>query len=165
MTSENLTLRPVSDKDLPLLRTWLNKDYILKWYEDIEAWLYEIENRNEEFSWIHHFIVMGEEAPIGFCQYYDCYDANAMEEWYSVTQKGSTFSIDYLIGEENYLGMGYGKAIVRLVTEAVEQTAQSSTIIVQPESDNIPSNRALIANGYRFNEDKGYYEKRLVKIL
>lgn len=121
--------------------------------------------RNKEskwyLSWIRHFIVMDENTPIGFCQYYDCFYANDMEDWYDVAQKNNTFSIDYLIGNEEYLGKGYGKAIVGLLTETIKEKEQAKQIIVQPDKENIPSNKALLANGYIFDENKNYYYKLL----
>lgn len=157
----NIVFRSVDDTDLDLLAVWLNKEYILKWYHDAADWLYEIKERNNSFAWIHHFIVMEGKTPIGFCQYYDCYDANHMEDWYSVTQRGDTFSIDYLIGNEAYLGKGYGKSIVKLLTDTIRQKEQAKQIIVQPEQENHSSNHVLMANGYAYDEQKKYYYKLL----
>jgi len=153
----NIKLREINNTDINLLTKWLKKDYILKWYQDTDDWLREINGRNDEFNWIHHFIVMDEKATIGFCQYYDCYDAEDMENWYDVTVRGDTFSIDYLIGDESYLGKGYGKAIVKLLTEIVWQKERANQIIVQPDEDNHASNRVLSANGYVYDECKNYY--------
>lgn len=150
-----IALRPINDLDLALLTSWLNKKYILKWYHDADEWLYEIKERHGVFSWIKHFIVLDGETPIGFCQYYDCYDAK--EEWYSVNKPNDTFSIDYLIGEESYLFKGYGKAIVGLLTIAVKANEKGRRIIVQPEKDNVASNRVLLSNDYVYNEQSGYY--------
>ena len=156
---KSLTLRKIYDSDIALLTEWLNKDYILKWYHDTDDWLQEISGRNDEFSWIHHFIVMDEETPVGFCQFYDCYDANDMETWYEVIKRGDTFSIDYLIGNERYLGKGYGKAIVKLLTETVWQKEQVKQIIVLPDEDNHASNHVLMASGYVYDKCKSYYCK------
>jgi RimJ/RimL family protein N-acetyltransferase len=156
----SIFFRPVADSDIDVLAVWLNKEYILKWYHDSEEWLYEIKERNNCFAWIHHFIVMDSQTPIGFCQYYDCYDANDMEDWYSVTQPGHTFSIDYLIGNEAYLGKGYGKYIVKLLTDTVKQK-QAKQIIVKPEQDNHSSNQVLLANGYIYDVQRKYYFKLL----
>ncbi len=156
-----LNLRRVNDEDIILLTTWLNKEYILKWYQEPDEWLIEIINRNGSYSWIHHFIVMDKDTPIGFCQYYDCFDANELEDWYSVTQKNNTFSIDYLIGNEAYLGKGYGKAIVSLLTDTIKEKEQAKEIIVQPDKDNMPSNKVLLSNGYIFDKQKDYYYKLL----
>lgn len=161
MIMDRIVLRKVRDEDIPLLTTWLNKEYILKWYHDSEEWLVEINQRNGAYSWIHHFIVTVESVPIGFCQYYDCYDANNLEDWYSVSRPNDTYSIDYLIGNEAYLGKGYGKAIVNLLTDIIKDIEQGKQIIVQPEKENIPSKRVLLSNGYIFDKEKHYFYKHL----
>ena len=154
-----LVLREIKDTDIDLLTTWLNKDYILKWYLDANDWLTEINGRHDIYSWLHHFIVMDENTPVGFCQYYDCFDANELEDWYEVTQKSDTFSIDYLIGNEAYLNKGYGKAIVKLLTDTVYEKECAKQIIVQPDKKNQPSNHVLMANGYIFDAQHDYYCK------
>ncbi|MFV0352605.1 MAG: GNAT family N-acetyltransferase [Oscillospiraceae bacterium] len=161
MSIQRLTLCPLADKDIPLMEEWLQKDYILQWYHSAEDWLTEIKGRQGQYSWLHHFIVVNAGLPIGFCQYYDCYDANPIEDWYQVTRPHHTYSIDYLIGSEAHLGKGYGKAIVRLVTQAVQQTGRAKQIIVQPEEENHASAHVLLANGYVYNAQNKYYRKKL----
>jgi RimJ/RimL family protein N-acetyltransferase len=161
MKDNELNLRPLNDSDIDLLTFWLHKEYILKWYHDSDEWLAEINQRHGACSWIHHFIVMDDKTPIGFCQYYDCYDANGMEDWYDITLPGTTFSIDYLIGNENYLGKGYGKAIVRLLSDTIKMVENGERIIVQPEAENLASCHVLTANGYVYDEKQKYYCKSL----
>lgn len=158
---KEIILRKINNEDIMLLTTWLNKEYILKWYHEPDEWLTEINERHSTYSWIHHFIVMNENTPIGFCQYYDCFDANDLEDWYSVARKNDTFSIDYLIGNEAYLGKGYGKAIVRLLTNTIKEKEQAKQIIVQPDKENLPSNNVLLSNGYIFDKQKDYFYKLL----
>ena len=162
MKALELILRPVNDADIELLTLWLNKDYILKWYHDAEEWLSEIKERQGAYYWIHHFIVMDSKTPVGFCQYYDCYHAKDLEDWYSVSAPGDTFSIDYLIGDESYLGKGYGKAIVGLLSDTIQSVEGAKRIIVQPEIENRPSNHVLLANGYVYDEKRKYYCKSLI---
>ena len=161
MKRKNLALRPFNDSDINLLTLWLSKDYILEWYHDADEWLSEINERHGAYSWIRHFIVMDSKIPIGFCQYYDCYNARDMEDWYSVAVPGDTFSIDYLIGNEAYLGKGYGKAIVGLLSDTIQVTERARRIIVQPEKENHRSNYVLMANGYIYDEKQEYYYKSL----
>lgn len=161
MKMNKLNLRPLCDADIALMTQWLNKDYIIKWYNDPEDWLTEINARHGEYSWLHHFIVMDGDTPIGFCQYYDCFDANELEDWYDVSERGDTFSIDYLIGDEAYLGKGYGKAIVALLTETVKENEAAKQIIVQPDTENHASNHVLLANGYVYDEAKKYHSLML----
>lgn len=161
MKSKELILRPLDENDIDLLASWLSKDYILRWYHDADEWLNEINGRHDAYTWIHHFIIMHSKTPIGFCQYYDCYDANDLEDWYSVNKKGETFSIDYLIGDEDYLNKGYGKEIVRILTETIMAIKGAKSIIVQPDNENHASRHVLMANGYVYDEDKKYYYKTL----
>lgn len=161
MGKNKITLRPFQDTDVDMFTAWLHKDYILKWYQDPEEWLVEINGRHDEYDWIHHFIVMDNKTPIGFCQYYDCYDAKDLEDWYTVNQRGKRCSIDYFIGHEEYLSKGYGKEIVHTLTEYVRNTVNAYEIVVQPDEDNNASNGVLQANGYVYDKQKKYYCKLL----
>ena len=151
---KSITLEIFSDDDLELFEKWLQKDYILKWYENPDDWLYEVKNRNGEFNFIKHFIVKIDAQKFGFCQYYDCY--HAQEEWYKISEPNRTYSIDYLIGEENYLNKGYGKEIIKQLIEKIK-IINGKEIIVQPDMENTPSQRILTANGFIFDKDRGYY--------
>ncbi|MDR2955958.1 MAG: GNAT family N-acetyltransferase [Prevotella sp.] len=153
--NDTIKLKPVEDDNIKLLSIWLNKDYILKWYHDADEWLHEVKNRNGEFSFINHFIVSNNEEPIGFCQYYDCFDAQ--EEWYLAENPGKIFSIDYLIGEEKYLRKGLGKEIVKVLVRKIYEQNPEAEIVVQPEKENIASCKALLANGFVYDQQKEYY--------
>lgn len=155
----SLYLRKLEETDVALLNLWLHKPYILRWYEDPEAWLDEIRQRQGTFAFIHHFIAMSGGQPVGFCQYYDCYAAG--EDWYSVSAPGETYSVDYLIGEEAYLGKGYGKQTIQLLLETIRRETQAEEVIVQPEEENLPSCRALAACGFSYDEALAYYRLRL----
>ncbi|MDR1054899.1 MAG: acetyltransferase [Prevotellaceae bacterium] len=148
-----LFIKPKGDSDIKQLEVWLNKEYILKWYHDASEWLNEIKERNDSFSFLHHFIVLKGNVSIGFCQYYDCFDTQ--EEWYSISWLNKVFSIDYLIGEEEYLGKGYGKQIVELLIHEIYKLSPKTEIVVQPDNDNVASCKALLANGFVY--DKGYF--------
>ncbi len=67
------------------------------------------------------------------------------------------YSIDYLIGEENFLRRGYGKEIVRILTNKIIRDKNPEAIIVQPEQENVASCKALLANGYIYDLDNNYY--------
>jgi RimJ/RimL family protein N-acetyltransferase len=157
---KNISLRSFADSDIPLFTEWLNKPYIQKWYEPLNEWIEEVENCDGTFSWISHFIVMCEDMTIGFCQYYDCFDSQNFEDWNGrkFANRGEVYSIDYLIGNENYLSKGYGKELVRLLTDMIFALGVKE-IIVDPDKENARSNGVLLANGYKFNNEYGYYIK------
>ena len=155
---ENIELVNFSDEDIKIFKQWINKDYIKKWYGNLDDWIDEVTNRNGEFNFIKHFIVKNNGQKIGFCQYYDCYDAQ--EAWYKINKAKEIYSIDYLIGEEEYLNKGYGKIIIKKLIEKIK-TEGGREIIVQPELENKASNGILIANGFLYNKEKEYYYLRI----
>lgn len=61
-----LRLRALLDQDLPLLKTWLLRPHVAKYYENPDDWLAEISGRDGEYSFIKHFIVELNERPVGF---------------------------------------------------------------------------------------------------
>lgn len=152
---QQLDFRKITDADLPLLESWLRKEHVVRWFTDTEDWLDELHNRDGKFGFLHHYIVYEADAAIGFCQYYDCFDAQ--EEWYEITVPGHTYSIDYLIGEEEYLGKGYGKQIIRMLVELIRRIPTSRRIVVQPDDGNDSSRGVLEANGFLHDGQKGYY--------
>jgi RimJ/RimL family protein N-acetyltransferase len=150
-----LEIRMLHDDDVPLLKTWLSKEHVLKWYENPDDWLAEIYGRFDMFSFIKHFIALQDGKPIGFCQYYSCSDAN--EDWYGDIPLAGSYSIDYMIGEENYLGKGFGKSIIDLLVKKVFSLNEAQRIIVLPEIENTASCKSLLANGFTFDEKNKLY--------
>lgn len=113
--------------DIGILKKWLYSEHVAKWYTEPEDWLYEISKRDTEYGWINHFIVETAGVPIGFCQYYDY--AFSGETWHGNMDVKDTYSIDYLIGETNYLGRGFGKSIVlHLVNEIWNHTDEKKML-------------------------------------
>ncbi|WP_186894804.1 GNAT family N-acetyltransferase [Acetobacterium malicum] len=155
--TEKIGLRRFQTEDLGIFKEWLKKDHVKKWYTEPDDWIAEVTLRGSSFSWITHFIVEWEERPIGFGQFYKCLDAK--EEWYANVPQTGTYSIDYLIGEREFLGKGYGKKTVQLLTEMIFRLSDSKRIVVQPEPENRGSCNALLANGYLFDEANGVYQK------
>ena len=153
----NMTLRQLCDEDIPLVESWMRADHAKLWFENPEDWLFEIKSRDREFAFITHLIAETDSCPIGFCQYYDCYDGQKHEDWYSVSSPGVLFSIDYLIGNPEYLGQGYGKELVRLLTEIIRCIPTAKTIVVQPNAENAISRSVLVANGYVYDENSDAY--------
>lgn len=150
-----ITLKPIEDKDIPLIEEWIHQDYILKWYHEPDEWINEMRERDGKFSFLNHFLVYDGGKPFAFCQYYDCY--YAQEDWYTIDTAGHTYSIDYLIGDATCLGKGYGKTIVKALVDKIKKYKDAKSIIVQPENENIPSCKSLEANGFIYDEEKQYY--------
>jgi len=150
-----LTLRPLFDNDITLMERWLYAPHVAKWYNDPDQWLNELRERRGEFSFLTHFIAEFEGVPFGFCQYYDCFYAQQHEVWNDQRQvgdgQGEIFSIDYLIGEPDYLHRGFGKEMIARMLVML-RNAGAKTVIAEPEKANAASNRSLEANGFIWND-------------
>ena len=157
-----IILRPLWDADIGLLEKWFYMPHIANWYEHPEDWIHEIRNRRGEFIFITHFVAEFDGVALGFCQYYDCYFGQQHEDWYVVDNPGMMFSIDYLIGEPEYLQKGYGREIVRLLGEMLTELG-AKRVVVQPDKENVSSCHVLEANGYIYNGK--YYTKDLSPTL
>ncbi|WP_321388910.1 GNAT family N-acetyltransferase [uncultured Enterococcus sp.] len=150
-----IELRKFEDTDLQLFEAWLSKAHVAKWYHDPEDWFLEVRERKREFHFLHHYIVIHQSRPIGFCQYY--LFAYSGEDWHGKYSLEGTYSIDYMIGEKQYTGQGLGKRIVAYLTEKIMKLEGCERIIVQPEMENLASCGALLSNGYAFDEENKLY--------
>jgi len=151
-----LKLRLLNDNDLPLMENWLNKDHVKQWYEvpeecSIDDWLDEIKGRNDEFQFLTHMIVLQNDHPIGFCQYYKCTDSD--EDWGTLPIAGS-YCIDYLIGEELYLGKGLGKELVNQLVKEIFSLPDARRVVADIDEDNKASGKVLLASGFTLFDAK-----------
>jgi predicted N-acetyltransferase YhbS len=143
-----LSLRPLFDADVARMERWLTIDHVRPWYEHPEKWLREIADRRGEFRFITHLIAEFEGQPVGFCQYYDCYDSRETEDWgIEIPAPGEVFSVDYLIGEAAYLRRGFGRVMVTQMLERLRALG-AKRVIVQPEKANTASRLVLESCGF-----------------
>lgn len=147
-----LELRPITDRDVSLVEGWLNKEHVKQWYEipskgvSIADWMYEIKERNGEFKWLTHLIATFGGKPIGMCQYYKCEDSS--DEDFGTLSKDGSYGIDYLIGEESYIGKGLGKGIISLLTKKIFSLPDAKRITADIDKENKASERALLSCGF-----------------
>ena len=145
-----LWLKLLEDSHLPLVESWLNKDHVKRWYDipgecSIEDWIAEIKDRNGEFQFLTHLIALHEGNPIGFCQYYKCVDSD--EDWGPLPLEGS-YCIDYLIGEESYIGKGFGKGLINQLVNEIFLKPEAVRVAADIDEENIASEKALLASGF-----------------
>lgn len=150
-----IKLRPLTQDDLTIFKKWLYTPHVAKWYHEPQDWIMEVEQQDGEFNWIHHFIVEYDDKPIGFCQYYACDDS--VEEWEGYTALGGSYSIDYMIGEPDYLGKGLAKQIVFALIDMIKEHSDAKRIVVKPEEDNDASRGLLQACKFELDKEKDVY--------
>lgn len=154
-----LELRLLDDNDISLVEVWLNKEHIKKWYDiphlgvTIDDWMSEIKERNGKFSWITYLIAMWQGRPIGFCQYYKCFDS-IDEDFGSLPLQGA-YGIDYLVGEESCLGKGLGKGIVSLLVDKIFSLPGAQRVTADIDKENMASEKTLLSCGFTLLETGG----------
>lgn len=147
-----LELRPLGNSDIPLAEAWLNKAHVKRWYEipllgvTIDDWISEIKAYKGAFQWITYLIVLWERQPIGLCLYYRCEDSKG--EDFGILPLTGSYGIDYFIGEESQLGKGFGKGIIRLLSERIFSLPDAQRITADVDRSNEASIRALLSNGF-----------------
>ncbi len=157
--NESIILRDLEDTDVPLFKKWLYVPHVAIWYHDPLDWIEEVEKRKNEYIWLHHFIAELDGKQIGFCQYYEYY--NSGENWHGNSEIKGTYSIDYMIGEIDYLRKGFGKEIIMQLIERIKAHNNAKRIIVQPETDNKASCNTLLSCGFLFDEENEIFTMNL----
>lgn len=146
-----LMLRAFCENDIPLMEKWLYTQHVKPWYEHPNDWLTEIRERYGAFSFITHLIAEVDGKAMGFCQYYDCYNSKDYEDWgLEIPLLGKVYSIDYLIGDPDYLHKGYAKTMINKMIQQLRGLG-ATTLIVLPDEKNIASNKLLEASGFAWD--------------
>lgn len=152
---QTLKLRAFQKTDIPQLKQWLAIPRVAAWYPVPEDWIYEVEHQAEEYPWLHHRIAEWDGREIGFCQYYAYH--NSGEDWHGTTPLEGTYSIDYMIGENDAVGKGLGKRMIALLLREVWRNRDAVRVIVQPEPENTTSCGVLRSLGFVFDERNQVY--------
>jgi|TARA_Y100000588_G_C14254116_1_gene924714 aminoglycoside 6'-N-acetyltransferase len=141
-----ISFRSLSEQDFPLLLKWLETPHVKTWWDSDVVWTmdkitqkygsyvnqYKIESGKRKS--IFAFIIVLDEQPIGYMQYYDARDflllpANKAFDLQKIA------AIDFYLGEESVLGQGIGSAaLMQFVQHTVFQ--QFDTALVTPDIKN-----------------------------
>ncbi len=161
MQTDAILLRSFRDEDIVLMKRWLETPHVALWYKYPLHWLREIQERHGSFFFLTHFIAEYKGVSIGFCQYYDRYFAQEHEIWNdgcrSAENQGEEYSIDYFIGEAEYLRRGFGRQMIKQIIEKIWQLGVKK-IIVEPEKENAAGNGVLESSGFKRSGDNYIFE-------
>lgn len=147
-----MLLRLLNDSDIPLIESWLHKEHVKRWYAipslgiTIDDWISEIKEHKGKFQWITYLIVLCQSQPIGMCLYYKCMDSRG-EDFGTLPLAGS-YGIDYLIGEESYLGKGLGKEMITLLLDNIFSLQDAQRVTADIDKNNKASEKTLLSCGF-----------------
>lgn len=146
-----VSVRMMTEADLPLLHDWLNRPHIKVWWgEDapsLEEVLHDYAPRRMALDHETPYIALLGDRPIGFAQSYvalGCGDG----WWEDVTDPGLR-GIDQFIGEAGLLNQGLGTRMVRALAERLFEDPAVTRIQTDPSPNNPRAIRCYEKAGFR----------------
>jgi len=146
-------LRPTTINDLDLLRYWDTKPHV-KEANPNDDWEWETE-LNRSPDWREWLIAEADNRPIGFIQIIDPVREDS-HYWGNVPD--GLRAIDIWIGEEDYLGKGYGTKMMELAIDRCFADPAVTAVLVDPLAANTRSHRFYERLGFRFIERRRFGE-------
>jgi aminoglycoside 6'-N-acetyltransferase len=147
-----IEFQPLRKDDLALVRDWLERDHVRRWWRDpideaIAKRLQGIEAGRTE-----QYLIVVDGRPGGIIQTYLVADSPEWEE--IVGAEPGLAGVDLLIGEEDLVGRGLGPQVLEAFTrDVVFARPQTNACVATVEEANRRSWRAFEKAGFRHVRD------------
>lgn len=157
-TNSAVTLRLMTERDLPMLHDWLNRPHIVKWWggEEEHPTLDEVlahyRPRVLAEEAVTPYIAMLGDEPIGYAQSYVA--LNSGDGWWEDETDPGVRGIDQSLANPMQLNKGFG---TRLVSALVEMLF-ADPAVTQVQTDPAPNNHRAI----RCYEKAGFVQQRVI---
>ncbi len=146
--TQNLTLRPATSGDWRLIRQWIARPDVQRWWGSPSAAEAEIRVALESHAAISRLVLLGAE-PIGYAHAIDA------SHWGPVLPQGmpfGTWDIDVLIAESEHRGQGFGQRAVDLIADEVFSTTLAQALSVFVSVRNEAAVRAYERAGFNWTQ-------------
>lgn len=153
MTFPTLSLRLMTEDDLPMLHDWLNRPHIVEWWggEDERPTLDEVYAhylpRVLAQEQVTPYIALLGEVPIGYAQSYVALGAG--DGWWEDETDPGVRGIDQSIADPALLGKGLGTQLVRALVDRLFQDPAVTRIQTDPAPNNLRAIRCYQKAGFR----------------
>jgi aminoglycoside 6'-N-acetyltransferase len=136
-----LSLRPMTEDDLPLLVSWFQQPHVYRWWRTMS----DLEQTRAKYLPRLHgerptamITVLDDDVPIGLAQWYQWDDYAEDRDNYRIGT--GELGIDYTIGALASCRRGLGTQMIALLLGLLgEQFPTGTAISVTPEADNVQS--------------------------
>ncbi len=147
----DLTLRPMTADDLPVIRDWLSLPHVARWWvPDTTAGAVIAEYRQrisgDGDTRTVMLMVADHGTAIGWCQWYRWADYPA--EAAAMEARDGDAGIDYAIGDASRVGRGTGTALIAALIAEVRRHCPGAGLLTGPDAANVASRRVLEKNGF-----------------
>jgi len=146
-----LSLRPMTEHDLPLVADWLRQPHVAPWWipdTTVEAEVAEYREHivNGQDQATHLLTVSVDGTPVGWCQWYRWADYPAGAE--AMEALPGEAGIDYAIGDPAQISRGVGTGLIAALVAEVRRHHPGAGILADPDARNAASRRVLEKNGF-----------------
>jgi len=129
-----IEFRPITEADLPLLESWLERAHVALW------WREPIEHELDQ-GVAGRYLIVVDGVPAGMIQTY-------------LEDDPTIAGVDLLIGEEDAIGRGLGPQVISQFTqEVVFARPETNAVVATVEEANRRSWRAFEKAGFRYVRD------------
>lgn len=154
----NISFKKITIEDANLLRSWIkSNEYTRHWYYyDKVPRLLTLKKKIEKIlkeSKTRAYIIMIDNNFIGYIQSYPV-DGNG--NWTKQVKVAENMvSIDYYIGDLNYIHKGLGKKIILEYIEQIIKKENYSVVMISPDPNNIVNCKCVEKCGFRYIKTVG----------
>jgi len=143
--------RPLTEADLPLLCTWLNRPHLQQWWR--RGTITRDEVRDKYLPRIagpdaaRPYLAYLDGHPAGYVQYYRA--AEGSDDWWPDEPGAGVLGIDQFLADGGRLGQGLGTAMVAQFAAFLMADPTVTEIRVDPHPDNTRAIRCYARVGFR----------------
>lgn len=146
-----VTLRPMTEHDLPMLHEWLNRPHIVEWWGNERPTLQQVQERYLprvlSAARVSPYIGLLGGRPFAYAQSYVAVGAG--DGWWEDETDPHVRGIDQSIAEPELLGKGLGTRLVRALVDLLFSDPRISRIQTDPAPDNLRAIRCYEKAGFR----------------
>ena len=147
-----IEFEPLLAEHLPLLREWLGREHVRRWWRDGRQSLQHAEDALAGRDRTRYFVIVVDGRPVGMIETYLLSDE---PEWAALIGEGpGRAGLDLLIGEEDAVGRGLGpQVLAQFAREIVFATPETTALVATVEEANRRSWRAFEKAGFEHVRD------------
>jgi aminoglycoside 6'-N-acetyltransferase len=147
-----IEFEPLRPEHLPLVRDWLERDHVRRWWRDPVELALEKRLAGIESDRTEQFVIVLDGRPIGMIQTYLLGDE---PEWAAlVGQEPEAAGVDLFLGEEDAVGRGLGPQVLeQFAQDVVFARPETTAVVATVEEANRRSWRAFEKAGFEHVRD------------
>lgn len=147
----SIGFRALSHSDLPMLREWLARPHVAKWWNELPTMEQLVADYGPSIAGtvpLHCFVALDDGEPIGFIQSYTP-AAWHHEGWWLDEHDPNVRGIDQFLADGKRLGQGLGTAMIRAPVAQLFADPSVTRVQTDPSPQNARAIRCYEKCGFR----------------